>query len=140
MLPGLSLMATQNRIKNTNTPSSHLPVLRDSIPHPNLPCMACSHQLVANKEEIVHRHTETEHAWGGGERSELMVESEIGRDDRADKTHRHSLPISLPLPPSWMLQRMMLLSEAAATILSLSPCGPPTTLALSAMRSMVQSR
>lgn len=49
-------------------------------------------------------------------------------------------PISLPLPPSWMFQRMMLLSEAAATILSLSPWGPPTTLALSAMRSMVQLR
>ncbi|TNN43741.1 hypothetical protein EYF80_046086 [Liparis tanakae] len=39
-----------------------------------------------------------------------------------------------------LLVPMMLLSEEAATILSLSPCGPPTTLAFSAMRSRVQSR
>lgn len=49
-------------------------------------------------------------------------------------------PIWFPLPPSWILHRTMLLSEAAATILSLSPCGPPTTLAFSATRSMVQGR
>lgn len=65
------------------------------------------------------------------------------------QTHTHTkekkpkqllLPISLPLPPSWMLHRIMLLSEATATILSLSPWGPPTTLALRATRSIVQSR
>lgn len=44
---------------------SYLPVLCDSIPHPNLPCVARSHQLVANEEEIINRYAEAEYPWGG---------------------------------------------------------------------------
>lgn len=38
---------------------THLPVLRDSIPHSNFPCVARSHQLVPNKEEVIHRYAQT---------------------------------------------------------------------------------
>lgn len=51
---------------------SYLPVLCDSIPHPNLPRMACSYQLVSDEEEIIHWYTKTEHTWGGKERDTVV--------------------------------------------------------------------
>lgn len=56
----------KNRHKRTpsHTPS-YLPVLRDSIPHSNFPCVARGHQLVPNKEEVIHRYAQTEYTWGG---------------------------------------------------------------------------
>ena len=45
-------------------PPSYLPVLRDSIPHSNFPCVARGHQLAPNKEEVIHRYAQTEHTWG----------------------------------------------------------------------------
>lgn len=48
----------------------YLPVLCDSIPHPDLPCVAGGHQLVPDEEEIVHRDPETEDTWVGGGREE----------------------------------------------------------------------
>lgn len=44
--------------------SLYLPVLCDSIPHPDLPRVAGGHQLVPNEEEIIYRHTKAEHTWG----------------------------------------------------------------------------
>ena len=49
-------------------------------------------------------------------------------------------PISLPLPSARSAQRMISLQDAAATILSWSPKGPPNTLALRATRSISQSK
>lgn len=46
-------------------PPSYLPVLRDSIPHSNFPCVARGHQLVPNKEEVIHRHTQAEYTCVG---------------------------------------------------------------------------
>lgn len=53
----------------------YLPVLCDSIPHPDLPRVAGGHQLVPDEEEIVYRHTKTEHTWGweGRGRGEVTV-------------------------------------------------------------------
>lgn len=50
------------------------------------------------------------------------------------------LPISFPLPSGQMAQRMISVTEATATILSLSPSEPAITLALSATLSISQSR
>lgn len=50
------------------------------------------------------------------------------------------LPISFPLPSGQMDHRMISVTEATATILSLSPSEPPITLAFSATLSITQSR
>ncbi len=49
-------------------------------------------------------------------------------------------PISFPLPSGQMAHRMISVTEATATILSLSPSEPAITLALSATLSITQSR
>lgn len=51
--------------------SSYLPVLCNCIPHANLSCVARSHKLVTDEEEIIHRYTQTEYAWDR-ERSVLV--------------------------------------------------------------------
>lgn len=48
-------------IQQTLTDDAHLPVLSDGIPHSNLSCVACRHQLVANEEEVINRNAEAEY-------------------------------------------------------------------------------
>ena len=42
-----------------------LPVLGDSIPHADAPCVACGDELVPNKEQGLHRHPKVEDSCRG---------------------------------------------------------------------------
>lgn len=42
-------------------------MLCDGIPHPHLPCVARSHQLVPDEEKVIDRYAEAEHTWVSGE-------------------------------------------------------------------------
>lgn len=123
-------------------------MLRHCVPHTDLPSMTGGNQLTPNEEKRINRHAETEHTFRryrepfSGHLPKSFIVISIVFDARALFWFILSFlsPISLPLPPSWMLHRMILLSEDTATILSLSSWGPPTTFAFSATRSMAQSR
>lgn len=61
--PPLSTNFTQTHTGTKGLLPSYLPVLCDGIPHPHLPCVARSHQLVPNEEEIINRYTKAEYTW-----------------------------------------------------------------------------
>lgn len=108
--------------------------------------MAGGDELVTNKEESLSGDIETEDACGEGETSLFFVTGNVSRAAHQTyvpipgNTAQKLVPISLPLPSGQMDQRMISVTEATATILSLSPSDPPITLALSATLSIIQSR
>ncbi|TNN26358.1 hypothetical protein EYF80_063505 [Liparis tanakae] len=121
VLLGRSAQVSENRhiAQELGGGSTHLPVLGDGVPDPDLPRVAGGDQLVTNEEESLHRHVQTEDAcW---------------EEDP-------SVTCGSPVVHLWMAHRMISVPDATATILSLSPSEPAITLAFSATRSITQSR
>lgn len=56
---------------------THLPVLGHSVPDTDAPCVACGNELISNKEQGFHWHTQVEDTcrwqWGGAEECSVGV-------------------------------------------------------------------
>lgn len=109
----------------------------DSIPDSNPSGVAGGDQLVTNEEESLRWNVQAEDTL----RKNTKLEKKPCRDLKySDSKYHLFLPISFPLPSGQIAQRMISVTEATATILSLSPNDPAITFALSATLSITQSR